>query len=312
MGNRDIFRLYESCALCPRECGVNRNQGELGYCRASGQSVAVGTICAHHGEEPVISGSGGICNVFFMHCNLQCSFCQNVQISHNQSPLINHTDSILNVSRRITHLLDQGCRAIGFVSPTHYLPHMIAIIETIRESGYRVPVVYNTNAYDKPEVLRILEGYVDIYLPDFKYGIAETGCLLSEADDYPDVALKAIKEMYRQKGSTLIIDEYGQAVSGLIIRHLVLPGNVTNSIKVLEMIAGELSVKVNISLMSQYNPLYYKLNDPAMQRVLTPEEYDKVKDAFSNLGFYRGWIQELNSFGFYNPDFSSDTPFREV
>ncbi len=312
MGRQDIFDLYDSCTLCPRECGVNRNRGEQGYCRAGGQSVAIGAICAHHGEEPVISGKGGICNVFFMHCNLQCSYCQNIQISHNETPLAGYTAGINEISLKIKAQIDTGCHAVGFVSPTHYVPHMMAIIETIHQWGYHVPVVYNTNAYDKPEVLQLLEGYADIFLPDFKYGIAETGRLLSQADHYPEVALNAIKEMYRQKGSTLLTNGRGEAESGLIIRHLVIPGQIPNSLKVLETIATEISVKVNISLMSQYNPAYCRSGEPAMQRTLTPEEYQEVTEAFHKLGFYRGWIQELNSYGFYNPDFDSDTPFGEA
>ncbi len=300
---------FNTCKICPRSCGVNRNQGKKGSCGLDAR-LAIASIVVHRGEEPPISGPHGIVNVFFMHCNLQCSYCQNKQISSVHSSTSGHEYTVIEACNQICNLLDAGCGAVGFVSPSQYIPYIKAMVIEIRQRGYKVPFVYNTHGYDLVEQIRDLEGYIDVWLPDFKYAYAELGQTLSRVKNYPQVALAALKEMYRQKGNTLVINENGYVESGIIIRHLVLPGYLSNSIKVLDTIAWELSPGMHLSLMSQYNPQYYKGGDPSLRRTLTIDEYTEVVDKFFELGFYKGWIQALDSYAFYNPDFEQIHPFE--
>ncbi len=309
MSANPVFAEFDACRICPRGCGTNRNQGRKGACGLDSR-LAIASIVRHRGEEPPISGPQGIANVFFMHCNLQCLFCQNIQISNNQCSTSGFEYTLDQACNEIVRLLDSGCGAVGFVSPSHYIPYVKAIVSEIRHKGYRVPFVYNTNGYDLPEQIRELEEYIDVWLPDFKYAYDDLGRKLSRVPNYPKVALSALKEMYRQKGSTLIINDQGYAESGIIIRHLVLPGHIDNSIRVLDAIAWELSPGVHISLMSQYNPAFYRGDDAALRRTLLPHEYAEVVEKFHELGFYRGWIQDLDSYGYYNPDFDRGHPFE--
>ncbi|MDP4209584.1 MAG: radical SAM protein [Bacteroidota bacterium] len=302
-----VFEELSHCTLCPRECGADRLNGEFGYCNSRAE-ISVSSICIHKGEEPVISGSKGICNVFFSHCNLQCIYCQNHDISRNSSQ---HTELPLEmVVSRICQMLDQTENIVGFVSPSHFIPQMIAIIQGIRQAGKNPVFVYNTNGYDKVETLQILEGYIDIYLPDFKYRDENIAFAYSQARDYPMAAAAALKEMYRQKGSSLIVNENGIAESGIIVRHLVLPGAVQNSLDVLQFIAEEISPKLQISLMSQYFPTHDVSKHPQLSRTIYKEEYQQIVDAFYDFGFYRGWVQELISHATYRPDFSNEQPFE--
>jgi putative pyruvate formate lyase activating enzyme len=204
--------------------------------------------------------------------------------------------------------LDQGCHAVGFVSPSHYIPHVKAIIESLRLQGYNPVFVYNTNGYDKVEEIRALESYIDIYLPDYKYADNDLARKFSKVADYRQSALAAIREMYRQKGSTLVMNENGYAEKGLIIRHLVLPGNIDNSLNVLRAIA-DISTSLAISLMAQYWPTTAVMNHTTLNRKLTSEEYAIVKAELENLGFYKGWMQDLESSDHYLPDFEVDKPF---
>lgn len=204
--------------------------------------------------------------------------------------------------------LDQGCHAVGFVSPSHYIPHVKAIIETLRIMGCSPVFVYNTNGYDKVEEIKALESYIDVYLPDYKYSDNDLARRFSKVPDYPQFALSAIKEMYRQKGSTLVMNENGYAEKGLIIRHLVLPGNIDNSLKVLRDIA-DISTSIAVSLMAQYWPTPAVLSHPTLNRTLSNEEYEIVKAELDNLGFYKGWVQDIESNDHYLPDFEMDKPF---
>jgi len=214
------------------------------------------------------------------------------------------------VVHSIIKILDSGCKAVGFVSPTHFIPQVKAIIEELRLHGYNPIFVYNTNGYDKVEEIRLLENYINIYLPDYKYSDNNLARKLSKVPDYKQTALQAIKEMYRQKGSTLIINEDGYAENGLIIRHLVLPGNIENSVGVLHDIA-DISTSIAISLMAQYFPTPAMKNHATLNRTLTADEYNIVKDELEHLGFYKGWVQELESNESYRPDFELDKPFME-
>lgn len=296
------------CNICPRNCNADRISGIHGYCKSS-LDYSVSSVCNHKGEEPPISGINGICNIFFSHCNLQCIYCQNIQISDNCN-LTNNYNDIDDLIYSITELLDNGCKAVGFVSPSHYIPNVKEIILTLKNLGYSPSFVYNTNSYDKVETLKSLEGLVDIYLPDFKYMDCQLSFNYSGAADYPEIALSAIIEMYRQKGNALHYSDDFHASSGLIIRHLVLPNNVQNSIMVLNAIAENLSNKVHISLMSQYYPTENVKDHPLLGRKITYEEYDQVVNEMDKLGFENGWIQEPDSNENYRPDFNNLNPFE--
>jgi putative pyruvate formate lyase activating enzyme len=303
------MKELDHCMICPRYCGVNRNRGKLGYCRADA-GYHISSICLHRGEEPVISGANGICNIFFSHCNLQCVYCQNFQISRNKGPVEDRIMSPDEVVNNVIACLNQGAEAIGFVTPSHFVPHVRAIIEKLHSRGLHPVTVYNSNGYDTIESLQSLEGLIDVYLPDFKYANSSFSKSFSDASDYPGVAGKAIAEMYRQKGSSVVVNDNGQAVNGLIIRHLVLPGQTDDSIAVLKWISEELSSSLHISLMSQYYPTSCMFNHPQLNRRITEEEYASVEKAMEELGFYNGWIQEMSSAPTYKPDFLKDNPFE--
>lgn len=296
------------CNRCPRACQVDRAV-DLGYCR-SGDSMVVASICVHQGEEPPVSGNQGILNIFFYHCNLQCVYCQNKQISDNHRSLGGMALTVEALVSKIALYMERGGQAIGFVSPSHYAQQVVDTLKELKKKGYKPIVVYNTNAYDTVDTIRLLEPFVDIYLPDYKYADAALAHTLSGAADYPLVALRAIKEMYRQKGNQLIENNDGYAMQGLIIRHLVLPGYVENSKKVLQSVAEDVSSNVYVSLMAQYNPAFYQGTDPNLHRTLTPGEYEEVCSYYEKLGLHRGWIQALDSSLHYNPDFSANHPFE--
>jgi putative pyruvate formate lyase activating enzyme len=303
-----VLKELDHCVLCPRACGVNRNVGQLGYC-GSNAGYSISSICIHHGEEPPISGLKGICNVFFTGCNLTCLFCQNYQISRQQGKLAAKPYTLEEVTDKIIDHLNQGIEAVGFVTPTHHSPHVKAIINRLNRLGYTPITVYNTNCYDKVNILSCLEGLIDVYLPDFKYFNPAIAGMFSDASDYPDAAKKSLLEMYRQKGSTVVLNDSGQAVTGMIIRHLVLPGQSTDSINLLTWIARELSPSVSISLMSQYCPTVCIANHPVLDRRINAAEYQVVMDGMENLGFNNGWIQQHESADHYNPDFNNESPF---
>ena len=214
------------------------------------------------------------------------------------------------VVENVIALLNEGVEAVGFVTPSHFVPHVRAIIETLHSRGFHPVMVYNTNAYETTDSLQSLEGLIDVYLPDLKYASTSLSRSFSDASDYPEIARKAIKEMYRQKGSSLVVDDNGQAANGLIIRHLVLPGQTDDSVAVLRWIAEELSPSLHISLMSQYYPTSCMINHSQLNRKITEEEYAVVEKAMEDLGFYNGWIQEMGSAHNYKPDFLRENPFE--
>ncbi len=302
--------LLELCTLCPRECRINRFKGGTGYCgQDTGLNIA--SYCIHKGEEPSISGTDGICNIFFAGCNLHCTFCQNYEISRPdyfdlKMGFLNPEDLFEGIEK----ILSKGIKAIGFVSPSHVVPQVRAIIRGLNQRGLKPVTIYNTNSYDKVSTIKSLEGLIDVYLPDYKYVTPRIAKTNSGADDYPDVALKAIKEMYYQKGSVLSVDNTGMAERGLIIRHLVLPGHIEESKKVLKSIAEELSTGIHLSLMSQYHPTTSVKDHMILGRELYKEEYDEVVEAMEDLGFRNGWVQDMESCRNYNPDFRKENPFE--
>jgi len=302
------FTELENCASCPNNCMVNRIIRPSGQCNTdSGFNIA--SIAMHSGEEPFISGEKGICNIFFSGCNLHCIYCQNYQISGSSSVISSDFKDIKTILGKIESFMEAGASAVGFVSPSHVLPQVLAIIEAMNSRGINLIKVYNTNAYERPENIRRLEGLIDVYLPDYKYSDPELAFSYSGIKDYPEFASKAIREMYRQKGSKLFVSEDGQAESGLIIRHLVLPGQVKNSLNVLRYIAEEISTHVHISLMAQYFPTLNVKNHPELGRTLLEKEYNTIIEEMYNLGFEKGWTQDFESAHYYNPDFDKKEPF---
>ncbi len=301
-----------SCKLCPHVCGVNRDKGELGVCKI-GANPLVASVVLHKGEEPIISGEDGICNVFFAHCNLSCVYCQNFQISSNKNYSSQWLDSFDAIIYRIVRILDKGINVLGFVSPTHQVPQMVTIVEMLASKGYHPVIVYNSNAYDSPMVLRELNGLVDVYLPDFKYYNNTLARRYSNVKKYREIATLAIKEMIWQKGTSLQINNLGILCSGVIVRHLVLPGHAEDSIHLLEYLEDEFSANLALSLMSQYSPIgNIAENFKNLGRALNDDEYNSVTEKLAELGFYRGFIQDLSSKSHYIPDFTNENPFESA
>jgi putative pyruvate formate lyase activating enzyme len=301
--------LLSECTLCPRECKADRFSSRKGTCGAdAGMNIA--SICIHRGEEPAISGTDGICNIFFGGCNLRCRFCQNHEISDPRSIRRNDYNLLEDALDEIEKILSKGIKSVGFVSPSHVMPQVKAIIRGLTSRGLRPVYVYNTNAYDKRSVIKSLDGLIDVYLPDFKYANPGLSKDYSGSSDYPGFALGAIKEMYYQKGSSLLLDEDGMAYNGMLISHLVLPGHTEESKKVLKTIAEELSPGVHLSLMSQYHPTINVKDHPLLGRTLYRKEYQEVVECMEGLGFRNGWIQDMDSNCSYRPDFSREHPFE--
>ena len=299
----------KECSICPRDCHADRTSSHLGYCQA-GIGFAVDSIFPHRGEEPALSGQRGICNLFFNHCNMQCIYCQNYQISENCSPVARDHDDLVSIIKQIEAILATGVRLVGFVSPSHFVPQMKVIINTLKARGHNPTFVFNTNGYDRVETIRQLNGAIQVYLPDLKYMDNKLAAKYSDTPNYVEHATAAIREMFRQKGSCIRTDDEGVIESGMIIRHLVLPGEVENSKTVLRFIADELSPSVHVSLMSQYYPTHRVSTHPTLGRTVTKTEYHEVLHEFERLGFYRGWLQELTSPHHYRPDFLRDRPFE--
>jgi putative pyruvate formate lyase activating enzyme len=311
-----LSALLESCTVCPRNCGNDRVRNVLASC-ASGLDPVVSSYTAHFGEEPVLSGTRGAGNVFFGNCNLRCVYCQNWQISQDWKTQRTNEVSVERLAEMLLELQGRGCHNIGFVSPTHYAPQMANSVLLAARAGLRLPIVYNTNAYDSVEVLRLLEGIVDIYLPDFKYADASAGWLFSKVPDYPERSREALLEMYRQKGSSLVYGDDGLLKSGLLVRMLVLPNGVAGVAESLAWIAETLSPRVAISLMAQYYPIHRAANDARYERLsrgITAGEWEEALAALEANGLANGFQQELETANrYYRPDFTDRrAPFKDV
>ncbi len=298
----------EACDICPRNCGVNRLSNILGYCR-SGKEAEISSYCDHHGEEPALSGTKGSGTVFFSHCNLRCVYCQNHQISREFDSSSAKVDSI-SLAKIMLDLQDrQGCHNINLVSPSHYVPQIVAAIYEAIPMGLKIPIVYNTNAYDAISTLQMLDGIIDIYLPDIKYASNKYARKFSHSKDYVAFSHAAIREMYNQVGN-LITDDSGIAGRGLIVRHLILPNNIAGSIDSLRWIAREISTETTLSIMSQYYPCHKAKEEPLLCRKISLSEYDTVAEAVEKLEIENGWMQEMDSAENYLPDFDrSGNPF---
>jgi putative pyruvate formate lyase activating enzyme len=311
-----LYALLRACTVCPRDCGNDRLAGVLASC-ASGERPIVSAHTPHFGEEPCLSGTRGAGNIFFGNCNLRCVYCQNYQISQDYPTQRTNEVSVERVAEMALELQERGCHNIGFVSPTHFAPQMAKAVLLAARRGLNLPVVYNTNAYDSVEVLRLLEGIVDVYLPDFKYADTGAGSLYSKVPDYPERARAALLEMFRQKGSRLDLDDDGILRGGLLVRVLVLPNGVAGVSETLAWIAETLSPRVGISLMAQYYPIHRAASNEkyaALSRSITAEEWEEALAALEANGLSNGYQQELETAGkYYRPDFRDrETPFRDV
>jgi putative pyruvate formate lyase activating enzyme len=301
---RSAWALLSNCQLCPRNCRVNRLNKELGFC-CQGAKAKVARALPHYGEEPPLSGSHGAGTVFFSGCALRCLFCQNYQISQE-----GHGEDLEleNLAQLFLDLQNRGCHNLDLVSPTPHLPFILKALEIAIPQGFRLPLVYNTHGYLSKNVLVLLEGIVDIYLPDIKYGDPRKAGLLSQVEDYPGHNQAAIREMFRQVGP-LKTDHRGVAYRGLLVRHLILPGNNSDTHQVLQKLA-DLSPKIPISLMAQYRPCFRAREVQEINRPIHPEEYEEILSWIEPLGFEEIFTQDLESAEVYNPDFLRDDPFR--
>ena len=299
-----LKNIFKDCVLCPRRCHVDRTQGELGYCRLPAK-IMMDCALAHHGEEPPLSGTRGAGTIFFSSCNLGCIYCQNYQISHCACG--QELDSPA-LSQVMLDLQKQDCHNIEPVTPTPQTPLIMEALILAREQGLIIPFVYNCGGYENPQIIKLLDKMVDIYLPDFKYGVAEDGAAFSAVSDYPLYALDSLKEMVHQVGAELEM-ENEVAKRGVIVRHLVLPGKLENSRTVFRLIKKEISTSVAISLMSQYTPTLKVQNHPLLGRRITASEYQQVLDFALDLGFENLFIQEVSEENLL-PDFDRENPFK--
>ena len=279
-----LKEFLKECRLCPRECHVNRMDGEIGVCQA-GSELTISSAFPHFGEEPPLVGSHGSGTIFLTHCNLRCIFCQNYDISHlGRGERITSSD----MARVMVRLQEMGCHNINFVTPTHYAPQIVASLPEAIEKGLRLPIVYNCSGYESIEVIRLLEGIVDIYMPDAKYLDERYSKRFSNAPDYPDVIKKVLKEMHRQVGD-LTLNDKGIAEQGLLIRHLVMPGGVASSEAMLKFIAEEISVHSYVNIMEQYRPEYQADEYPEINRRITHKEYLEAIQWAKQYHLYRGF-----------------------
>ena len=278
----------ERCEICPHKCKINRNKGEIGRCK-SRDTVKVALVSTHNYEEPCISGENGSGTVFFSNCNLNCVFCQNYQISQEG---FGKEISIENLAEIFLKQQERNVENINLVTPTSYAIQIIEAVKIARKKGLNIPIVYNTNGYENVETIKKLEGYVDIYLPDLKYYYNDLARKYSKVDNYFEIATSAIKEMYNQV-KTSEFDDRGIMKKGMVIRHLILPGEVENSKMVLKWINENLPKDIYVSLMAQYFPTYKAKNIENINRKISKEEYKEIEDFLYRLDLDNGYIQEL-------------------
>ena len=281
-------KMLEKCTLCPHKCGANRIKGEIGRCKST-DKVKIALYSTHEFEEPCISGINGSGTVFFSNCNLNCIFCQNYEISQLGRGKEISTNELADIFLKQQ---EKNVENVNLVTPTSYVPQIIETIQIAKKHGFKLPIVYNTNAYENIETIKLLDGYVDIYLPDLKYVENDLAKKYSKIDNYFEIATEAIKEMYRQVGNP-ILNSDGIMQRGIMIRHLVLPTYIENSKKVLDWIKNNLPKEVYVSVMAQYFPTYMAKKDKRINRKLTKYEWNKILDYIEVLGIENGFVQEL-------------------
>ena len=285
----ETYRRLAACDLCPHRCGVNRTKGEQGRCR-SGFKPRIASANLHRGEEPPISGSRGSGTIFFSGCTLSCLFCQNFPISQQGN---GETVTTAELAKRMLQLQKRGAHNINLVTPTHWLPQILAALWLAVPQGLHLPIVWNSSGYETIDALQLLDGIISIYLPDMKYCDDAQALELSAAPQYQKINREAVLEMMRQVGQ-LQVDSDGIATQGLIVRHLVLPQARAGSSETLPWVAEQLGTDTHIALMSQYFPAHQALSVQGIDRALTSVEYDVAVDALEAAGLENGWVQELD------------------
>lgn len=283
-----MLEYLKKCEICPHRCGIDRTNNQIGRCKSK-NTVKVAKASIHMYEEPCISKGSGSGTVFFSNCNLNCVFCQNYEISQNG---LGKEITIKELASIFLKLQSENVNNINLVTPTSYVPQIIEAIKMAKENGLNIPIVYNTNSYENIETLKLLEGYIDIYLPDLKYSENELGEKYSNVKNYFEVATTAIKEMYRQVGN-LKCDKNGIAKKGVIIRHLVLPNHIENSKKVLSWIKNNLPQDIYVSIMNQYFPIYKAKNIKDLNRKITKREMKKIEEFIYSIDLKNGYIQDI-------------------
>ena len=283
-----LKNIYSKCCLCPHICGVDRNSGEKGVCH-SGNLPKVASYTVHDGEEPPISGSKGSGTIFFSGCTGRCLFCQNYPIS--QLGVGNEvTDDRL--AEMMLELQDRGCHNINFVTPTHFIPSIVSAIQLAASKGLKIPIVYNSSGYERVEIVRLLAGIIDIYLPDAKYSSDVDAKELSGFENYTENNRNALFEMYQQVGN---LKTYrGIAVKGLLVRHLILPENLAGTFETMKYLSSKISTDVFVSIMGQYFPAYQALKLHHMNRKVSSFEYQQALESYEENGLHNGWIQEYS------------------
>lgn len=280
-------RMLAQCCICPQACKVNRIQNETGRCK-TGDKAKVFSFMAHHGEEPPVSGVKGSGTIFFSCCNMKCVYCQNYEFSQLGQGKETSSDELAEIMLK---LQDEGCHNINLVSPTHVMPQILESLEAAIPRGLNVPIVYNTGGYEKTEAISLLEGIVDVYLVDMRYSNSSNALAYSSAGDYPEFNKEAVKLMHRQAGIARFSRD-GIIERGVIIRHLVLPNNISGTEEIMGFIAKEISQETYISLMSQYIPYHKARQFPKISRRITEEEYEAAQGIMHKHGLFNGWIQE--------------------
>lgn len=274
--------LLKKCELCPRECGVDRLSGETGFCH-TGKRARIASLHAHFGEEAPLVGRHGSGTIFISYCNLLCTFCQNFEISHLGE---GREVEPAQLAAMMLQLQDAGCHNINFVTPTHVVPQIIEGLIIAIEHDLNIPLVYNSGGYDKAETLKLLDGIIDIYMPDFKFWNSKWSATFCKAEDYREVAVEAIKEMHRQVGD-LEINKEGIAVKGLLVRHLVMPNGIADTDKIMTFLATEISPHTYVNVMDQYHPCGYAKREPMINRRISPTEYQEALNAAKAAGLTR-------------------------
>lgn len=278
---------YEDCLLCPRKCGINRSTGQTGVCGVSSE-IKVARAALHYWEEPCISGKKGSGAVFFSGCSLHCVFCQNREISDGKEGKVISKERLSDI---FIELVDKGANNINLVTPGQYIPDIVWAVNDAKSRGMKLPIIYNTSGYENVTELKLLEGIVDVYLPDFKYMDSTLSAMYSRAKDYPSVAKQAISEMVRQQPDVVIDDATGLIQKGVIVRQLLLPGHVNDAKAVLKYLYDTYHDHVYISMMSQFTPIALK-DYPEINRTVTRREYERLVDYALKIGITNAFIQE--------------------
>ena len=286
------LKQLESCSICPHDCRVNRNQDKKGRCRI-GRKALVASFGAHMGEESCLRGANGSGTVFFSRCNLQCAFCQNCDIAHQGN---GYSVTAANLAAIMLEIQNSNCHNLNLVTPSHIVPQILEALQIAISKGLHIPIVYNSGGYDKMETLLVLEGIVDIYMPDVKFLDARIAAELTIAPDYPEVVQLAVLEMHRQVGD-LEIGANGLARSGLLVRHLVMPEGVSTTRQVMKFLAEKVSPATYINLMAQYHPAGAAWSIPQLRRAITESEYRQAYQDAQNAGIYRFDSRPLQRFG---------------